>query len=128
MKNILVAVLFFVSLLINSAHARDTVFDLHHGKLDVGCIYVIGLPDNYNGVFYQRGRSSNFELTEAEIATDDDCPPMLIEGEACEITEDISGSVTITYTEGDMDCNDCTTMQTREGIVNADGECVDLVG
>ena len=127
MKNILVAVLFIASLSINSAHAgKDTYFDMKHGHLYVGCIHVIGLSDYYYGEFWQRGGSSNWELRHAGIAPGDDCPPMLIEGAACEITKDVTGLVDVTFTGGGG-CDDCTTTQVIEGKV-VDGECVDLVG
>ena len=126
MKNILILAAFFASVSLSSVNAKESLFDVKQGVLTTPCVNVSGDRGQYDATFKQRGNSFNFELITADPS--EDCLPEsiepleLVEGDACEITEDISDSV-----DFGVDCDNegivCTATQVVDGIVNEDGVC-----
>ena len=129
MKNILILAAFFASISLSSVNAKESLFDVKQGVLTTPCVNVSGDLGQYDATFKQRGNSVNFELIKA--APSEDCLPEsiepleLVEGDACEITEDISESV-----DFGVDCESegivCTATQALDGTVSEDGECEEV--
>lgn len=147
MKMKLTLIVLFVSISLSSVNAKETTFNMKKGELAAECILVSEGFGYWSAWFQQLGSSKNFRLDYATPSGSDNCPANLIEGEECEIIEDVSNSVDVTFKEGMEHCNDCTTTQIfmgtvingsckkdkdaciidgKQGIVK-NGECIDLV-